>query len=245
MPREKRAVVDDDATEGATSHVHARPPAPSEADDLAAEGSADGVTGGKKGLTAAQKRKLAKEEKKKKGANKGRRWQKVHDDLNLCWRLAAGQQCPFGAEYASSFFLIGGIRRLTIRYRCRFTHDISGYLSQKPQDIHFPATSDLSNNPPFVNLPPPTPPRDEEGPRSPAASLDRETICPIFAESGTCRHGLKCRFLGAHVQAREDGTLEPAVDEERVAPAAVASKELNYAGADVLKLLRTKKVSFL
>jgi tRNA-dihydrouridine synthase 3 len=55
--------------------------------------------GDRKKLSGAQRKKLAKEQKKnQRGQNKGRRFQKIRDELNLCWRIAAGQLCEFGHE---------------------------------------------------------------------------------------------------------------------------------------------------
>ena len=50
---------------------------------------------------------LSKEERKnKRGANKGRRFQKVRDDLELCWRVAVGKTCEFGAECVAFTLLL-------------------------------------------------------------------------------------------------------------------------------------------
>lgn len=44
-------------------------------------------------------RKKTKEEKKdRRGANKGRRFGKVRDDLELCWKVACGTMCDFADE---------------------------------------------------------------------------------------------------------------------------------------------------
>ncbi len=54
-------------------------------------------------LSGAARRKLTKEEKKaQRGSNKGRRWAKVRDEVELCWRFAGSGQCDFGSEYAFS-----------------------------------------------------------------------------------------------------------------------------------------------
>lgn len=85
-----RDVPDDDAAEGGTSHVNGRPDA--------APGNEGRDEQGKR-LSGAQRKKLAKEERKnKRGANKGRRFQKVRDELELCFRIASGKQCEFGSE---------------------------------------------------------------------------------------------------------------------------------------------------
>ena len=50
-------------------------------------------------LNSAERRKLSKEEKKAlRGSNKGRRWVKVRDEVDLCWRFAGSGQCDFGSE---------------------------------------------------------------------------------------------------------------------------------------------------
>ncbi len=82
-----RAAPDDDAAEGSTSHVNGR--------------QEDGANGEEeKTFTGPQRgKKWSKEERKnKRGANKGRRFQKVRDDLELCWKVASGTQCEFGQE---------------------------------------------------------------------------------------------------------------------------------------------------
>lgn len=51
--------------------------------------------------SGAQRKKFAKD-KKQRGANKGRRFQKVRDDLELCFKVASGKPCEFGDEYVRS-----------------------------------------------------------------------------------------------------------------------------------------------
>jgi len=78
-----------------------------------------------------------------------------------------------------------------------------------------------------------------------SSSLDPTTICPVYSETGKCRHGFKCRFLGAHVRAAGDGfsdELSLAFDGEKAAHTAVSSAELNFVDPDVRKQLRTRKV---
>ncbi|KAI0357848.1 zinc finger dihydrouridine synthase [Trametes cingulata] len=206
-----RDVPDDDAAEGSTSHVNGRP------DTVP---GAEGTEEGGKKLSGAQRKKLAKEERKKqRGANKGRRFQKVRDEVELCFRVASGKECEFGSE-------------------CRFTHDISAYLAAKPRDIHFPSPEDLSDSPPFVRLPDVE--MSENGDAS-KTSLDFTTTCPIFQHTGECRHGLKCRFLGNHVRTKENGELGLVVDEEKKARLIAAETELNFIDGDTLRKIRTKK----
>jgi tRNA-dihydrouridine synthase 3 len=157
--------------------------------------------------------------------------------------------------------------------RCRFTHDIPAYLSQKPRDIYFPSASSISLEPPYVSLPTvtasaapvdPTTPTSTSTtttdiappslapppqPQDPTISIDFTTTCPVFQETGECRHGLKCRFLGGHASqiTTEDGSTSTSiklkVDEDRKASTVLSSKELNFSGPESLALLRKKKVS--
>lgn len=206
-----RAVVDDDAAEKGTSHTTVRP-----ADG---DGGEDAAGASTPGGARRNKRDKKDDKKKNKGANKGRRWTKVHDDLNLCWRLAAGKACEFGSE-------------------CRFTHNIPAYLSQKPRDIHFPRPQELSSEPPFC-LAEAT--LNDELSTGLDGSLDIMTTCPVFEETGACRHGYKCRFLGGHATRGEDGSISLLLDGERQARSAVTAAELNTLESSTLKLIRTKK----
>ncbi|KIM28230.1 hypothetical protein M408DRAFT_70263 [Serendipita vermifera MAFF 305830] len=85
-------------------------------------------------LSGAQRKALAKERsaverKEKKGMNKSRRFQKVHDEQDICWRIACGRGCELGEK-------------------CKFSHDIPAYLAMKPPDLHIP--TGLLTVPPFV-----------------------------------------------------------------------------------------------
>ncbi|KAI0694107.1 zinc finger dihydrouridine synthase [Cytidiella melzeri] len=199
------AIPDDDAAEGSKSHVNPSRPAAGEDDNDNAGGR--------------QKKKWSKEDRKnKRGANKGRRFQKVRDDLELCWRIASGKICEFGEE-------------------CRNTHDIAAYLAAKPKDINFPPITALSDVPPYV-------PRDSEdedmqgGERPPFGS---NVWCPNFEATGECKHGLKCRFLGGHARLNEDGQTILVVNEDKKAVSATTQTELNAVDAEILKQIRTKK----
>ena len=71
-------------------------------------------------------------------------------------------------------------------------------------------------------------------------------MCPVHSETGKCRHGFKCRFLGAHVEAAGDGISDESsliIDGEKAAHAAVSAAELNFVDPDVRKQLRTRKVT--
>jgi tRNA-dihydrouridine synthase 3 len=124
-------------------------------------------------------------------------------------------------------------------YRCRFTHDIDAYLAAKPRDIRFPSIASISDVFPFIMD------MDEDNftADNNLSSLEHHTSCPSFAESGFCRLGLKCRFLGAHAKRDASGAIVLVEDEEKRAQTALSATELNFVGADTLKLLRSKKVS--
>ncbi|KAK7683626.1 tRNA-dihydrouridine synthase 3 [Cerrena zonata] len=197
-------------------------PAP---DDDAAEGSTSHVTNDERGdsrdarSTGPQRRKFSKEERKNRtGANKGRRFQKIRDEVELCWKIAKGNSCEFGSE-------------------CRNTHDVAAYLAAKPRDIHFPSAQDIIEDPPFVK----PFPEDETMADADSPSLDRSTTCPVFETMGACNTGLKCRFLGAHSTKNEDGSWAVTVNEEKQALTAVTERELNFIDGDTLKKIRSKK----
>lgn len=83
LSNEAPAVPDDDAAEGSTSHVSRSGPTADDRDNA----------GGRR-----QKKWSKEERKNKRGANKARRFQKVRDELELCWRVASGKLCEFGEE---------------------------------------------------------------------------------------------------------------------------------------------------
>ena len=56
---------------------------------------------------------------KNRGQNKGRRFKKIRDSLDLCWKVANGIICEFGDN-------------------CRFSHDVQAYLANKPNDLILP-----------------------------------------------------------------------------------------------------------
>ncbi|KAH8112384.1 zinc finger dihydrouridine synthase [Phellopilus nigrolimitatus] len=208
---EPRAVIDDDSAENATNHVNGGHRGNREDEDE------------RSGPPPEKRQKLSKEEKKKRsGANKGRRFGKMRDELELCWKVAVGNTCEFGDE-------------------CRFTHDIDGYLAQKPRDIVFPLSVD--------SLPVPGVSTDECTVVSEDStiasglppSINSSAICPVFSEKGECRHGLKCRFLGAHVKKSDSGSVELVRDDEKVAQRKIESSEVNFLPPNVLKQLRSKK----
>ncbi|KAF9472611.1 FMN-linked oxidoreductase [Pholiota conissans] len=164
---------------------------------------------------------MTKEQKKaQRGQNKARRFGKVRDELDLCWRVANGAICEFGTE-------------------CRYTHDIPSYLAAKARDIHIPEMSQTSDSAPFA------PDQDSlVKPHLDYPTLDLSTVCPVFAETGECRYGFKCRFLGGHIKFSETGEMSLAGDEDKKARTALTSHEVNFVGADVQKALRSRKYKF-
>ncbi|KAL4267228.1 tRNA-dihydrouridine(47) synthase [NAD(P)(+)] [Pleurotus pulmonarius] len=195
-------VPDDDAAEGTSSHVQ----------DRSGAGEDE-----RSNIGPSRKKRSKAEKKAQRGANKGRRFGKIRDEVEVCWKVAAGQICEFGNE-------------------CRFTHDIPAYLAAKPRDIRIPDTTHTLEVPPFIL--PQDFVADAEYP-----SLDMGTVCPVFAETGECRFGLKCRFLGGHVR-KSNGALEMTSDTEKQARAAISATELNFMSPEALKNLRTKKYNF-
>ena len=213
-------MIDDDAAEGSTTHDVAPRADVADRDPRG--------TGGRKKWTRAQK-------KEKRGANKGRKFGKVHDQLELCWKVANGKVCEHGDECVLPV-LVRSARSSHAWCRCRFTHDVEAYLAAKPRDIRFPSIVDVVNVSPFVVG------AEEDDPAVPhVSSLDHRTTCPSFAESGVCRLGLKCRFLGAHAKDIA-GEITLVEDVEKKAHTALSATELNFVSAETLKLLRTKKV---
>lgn len=79
-------IPDDDAAEGRTAHTGERT-------------RDNDIDGNPRSFSGPRRNKLSKEEKKaKRGANKGRRFQKVRDEVELCWKIANGKECEFGSE---------------------------------------------------------------------------------------------------------------------------------------------------
>ena len=93
----------------------------------------------------------------------------------------------------------------------------------------------MKDAPPYVLMPVPSAERE--------ASIDFSTSCPVFQERGECGHGLRCRFLGCHIQRGNTGKLELVTNDEKVARRKLETTELNYIGLDILKQIRSKKVS--
>ncbi|KAG8756945.1 tRNA-dihydrouridine synthase 3 [Serendipita sp. 396] len=141
-------------------------------------------------ISGAQRRKSAREERKKRleekkkerGINKGRRFQRMHDEQEVCWRVACGLECD-------------------IKDRCRGSHDLAAYLLDKPADIYFPRK--LYDSPPFVDSEPSEGSDSPIFPQCPGASVN--TRCPYYGEYGQCKAGFKCRFLGSHLKTTDGG----------------------------------------
>ncbi|KIK61755.1 hypothetical protein GYMLUDRAFT_42796 [Collybiopsis luxurians FD-317 M1] len=102
-------------------------------DDDAAEGSGgqssrsgrDANGRDQEGWTGPGKKKRSREDKKaRQGQNKNRHFQKVRDELDICFKIAAGAVCEFGAD-------------------CKFNHDLQPYLAAKPPDLRMPSVAEL------------------------------------------------------------------------------------------------------
>ncbi len=100
----------------------------------------------------------------------------------------------------------------------------------------------LSNEPPFVCLPSNASNKTETPEES---SVDSTTRCPAFEVTGSCRVGLKCRFLGGHARKTEDGMVTLVEDEDKQALALATNTELNFVSPATLKFLRMKQVEFI
>ena len=77
-------------------------------------------------------------------------------------------------------------------------------------------------------------------------TLDTTTTCPVFAETGECRYGFKCRFLGGHVAVNTDTDVQtPSLtligDDDQKARAALTANEINFVSAEVQRQLRSRK----
>ncbi|KAF7333300.1 tRNA-dihydrouridine(47) synthase [NAD(P)(+)] [Mycena sanguinolenta] len=190
---------DDDAAEGSTSHVRGV------GSDSQQDERGSGPARGK--LTKAQK-------KAQTGVNKGRRFGKMRDELDLCYQVAAGGMCDFGEK-------------------CRNNHDIAAYLAAKPSDLAFPASEEVKVMP----IPAASAMDIDSTP-----STDSKVTCPVFEELGECRYGFRCRFLAGHLRHDESGAQELIKDEEKMAFAATNSVEVNRLSNHAQKLLRTKKL---
>lgn len=90
-PENLRPQVDDASAEEGTNHAAQK--------RRQEDAVKDDGTPKKPKLSGSERRKLAKEEKKaQRGSNKGRRWAKVRDEVELCWRFACSGKCDFGSE---------------------------------------------------------------------------------------------------------------------------------------------------
>ncbi|CAE6493422.1 unnamed protein product [Rhizoctonia solani] len=236
----QRDAPDDDAAEGGSSSLpkkraadepagdgdHAEPisaqsdKGPGESEEPDAEGE---PAAKKQRIPASERRRLAKEKRKdQKGANKGRKFARVHDEVALCHGASRGEGCIDGDG-------------------CRFSHDIPHYLASKPADLAFPPRESLSIIEPFVS-PPEHEPLSETQP-----DINKASACPNFACSGRCQSGFKCRYLGSHVELQESetgNTFKLIKDEEKYEKLRNDNLELNFPSSGLQKKLRTHKYPF-
>lgn len=111
-------------------------------------------------------------------------------------------------------------------------------MAAKPKDIRFPPLSALSDAPPFVAQSE----QDEEMQDVDKPPFDQTVYCPVFEATGSCKAGLKCRFLGGHARRDESGQTVLVFDEEKQALTASTETEVNFVDGELLKQMRTKKV---
>lgn len=79
---------DDDAAEGSVNHAFQKP------------ATNDGETMGSTIGPERTKNRWSKQDRKeKRGANKARKFQKVRDETDLCWRMAEGRLCDIGDKF--------------------------------------------------------------------------------------------------------------------------------------------------
>ena len=98
---EPHILIDDDSAENATNHINGVEPSITRTGDEIEEVSE---------IPPGKRQKLSKEDKKKRtGANKGRRFGKVRDELELCWKVAVGNDCEFGEQCGYFICLFGNI----------------------------------------------------------------------------------------------------------------------------------------
>ena len=64
-----------------------------------------------------------KQKKAQRGQNKGRKFGKVRDELELCWKVGNGVLCEFGEGYVFLSRFSFSLSNLC-HFSCRFTHDI-------------------------------------------------------------------------------------------------------------------------
>ncbi|KAF9075307.1 hypothetical protein BDP27DRAFT_1212883, partial [Rhodocollybia butyracea] len=82
----------------------------------------DGDVGNRTGPGRENKSREGK--KARQGQNKNRRFGKVRDELDICFKIAAGTICEFGAER-------------------KYNHNVSTYLAEKPPDLRVPSIGEL------------------------------------------------------------------------------------------------------
>jgi len=223
----QREIPDDDAAEGATSHLPQKrgPDESAPTNEITPVGD-QGETMGeepapkKQRLPLSEKKRIAKEKRKEqKGANKARKFARVHDEVALCHGASRGEDCVDGDK-------------------CRYSHDIPQYLASRGPDIVFPPSAAISDSEPFI-APHEPKPLSEAHPY-----IDTTSNCPNFACSGRCQSGFRCRFLGSHVTVQETDAgskFELVKDEEKYERVKGDILELNFPSAGAQKLLRTHK----
>ncbi|KAJ3851105.1 zinc finger dihydrouridine synthase [Lentinula lateritia] len=190
-------------------------------DDDAAEGGQSSRSRNGRDTTEANdgggrnNRKRSKEEKKaRQGQNKNRRFAKVRDEQDICFKVAAGTLCEFGAD-------------------CKYNHDLQAYLAAKPPDLRMPTMNELLDAGSAVEDA-----ADSQPARCPIFEEFGE--CKYGFK---CRY-LSAHVQKSSSENGGTESLSLVVDDEKKARAAISAKEVNYIGGETQKLLRTKKYPF-
>ncbi|CAK5284678.1 unnamed protein product [Mycena citricolor] len=183
-------------------------------------------------LSKAEKKALKKAQT---GSNKGRRFAKVHEGVDLCYLVAAGRVCDFGDA-------------------CRNSHDVAKYLEEKPPGMRLPVAEDVQH----MALPlRASSVKETAGEGQTEMEVDVEpdymkytrpvpgepAACPLWEALGECRYGLRCRYSAAHttISATDPTAFENLKNDERIAVAASTEAEMNRVDVSVLRALKGKK----
>ncbi|PWN89463.1 FMN-linked oxidoreductase [Acaromyces ingoldii] len=181
-----------------------------------------------------------RDDRKERGQNKGRKFGRIQDSINLCKAVARGGEGKCDRPAGT----------------CTFSHSLQAYLDEKPEDLYFaPPPSDGPHG--SLREVAEDPKREaylEENysTAEPFVKWPRgETICPVHlsakqassSSSGSCPRGWTCRYVAAHSKRSEDGRLELIEgssssgqdQDERNAPG-----EVNWPASGLAKALRTK-----
>ncbi|KAK4684125.1 tRNA-dihydrouridine synthase 3, partial [Tremellales sp. Uapishka_1] len=168
----------------------------------------------------SKRRKVAKKERK--GQNKGRSFPQIRENVvRICKSWETTGLCDRGET-------------------CKFKHDWSGYFEVKPHDISFHSADELRGEEPYVVQSE----RIPGGEDAVGTTLDLGTECFVMKDLGLCPFGWRCRFLGGHVEKRQEGVegnvlgdwvlQQGKVEEEK----GWTRRETNWINSDVISQIR-------